>query len=173
MSSLVLVKPDAIQHRLLGWCIACFEHEGILELSIVQMDEDLCARHYADHLEKDFYPDLRDFMCSAPLCAVCVDGSVESVRKIAMGIRRHHSQYISGPRNLVHASDSLLAAQRELDIWFPTRAMRWNPFTKVVQDHRNGTVDVQATDAVREAKNLPVPWTPELSESEAHMKPVF
>ena len=173
MSSLILIKPDAINHHLLGWCIACFEHLGIDELRIIQMDERLCEQHYADHVNKEFYPGLRDFMCSAPLCAVAVYGAVDSVRSIAMDIRRHHSQYVAGPRNLVHASDSIIAAQRELDIWFPGRAMRWNPFTKVVQDHRNGTVDVTVTNALREAKGLPIPWTPELAESEAHMKPVF
>lgn len=173
MSSLVLIKPDAIQHKLLGWCIACFEHQGIGDIGMVQMDEELCRKHYVDHLTKDFYPGLQEFMCSAPVCALAVEGPVDAVRSIAMGIRRHFRQYVSGPRNLVHASDSILAAERELDLWFPYRPMRWNPWTKVVQDHRNGTIDVTTTNAIREAKGLPVPWTAELAETEVHKKPVF
>jgi len=173
MSSLVLIKPDAIEHKLLGWCMACFEHQGIGDIGLVQMDEELCRKHYVDHLAKDFYPGLQAFMCSAPVCAIAVNGPVDAVRSIAMSIRRQHKQYVSGPRNLVHSSDSILAAERELDIWFPYRPVRWNPYSKVVQDHRDGTIYVDVTNAVREAKGLPVPWTSELAEREVHNKPVF
>ena len=107
MSSLVLIKPDAIEHKLLGWCMACFEHQGIGDIGLVQMDEELCRKHYVDHQAKDFYPGLQAFMCSAPVCAIAVNGPVDAVRSIAMGIRRQHKQYVSGPRNLVHSSDSL------------------------------------------------------------------
>lgn len=173
MSSLVLIKPDAIQHKLLGRCITCFEYQDISDIGLVQMDEELCRKHYAEHVAKDFYPGLQEFMCSAPVCALALEGPVDVVRNVAMGIRRRFNQYVSGPRNLVHASDSILSAERELDLWFPYRPMRWNPYTKVVQDHRDGTIDVTITNAVREAKGLPVPWTAELAELEVHKKPVF
>ena len=173
MSSLVLVKPDAIKLKLLGWCISCFEHQDIGDIGLVRMDEELCRKHYADHVAKEFYPCLQEFMCSAPVCAIAVNGPVSAIRSIAMGIRRQHAQHVSGPRNLVHSSDSIIAAERELDIWFPYRPMRWNPFNKVVQDHRDGTIDVEVTNAVREAKGLTIPWTPEIAEIEVHKKPVF
>lgn len=173
MSSLVLIKPDAIEHNLLGWCLACFEHQCIDDLRLVKMDKELCRKHYVDHLAKEFYPNLEEFMCSAPVCAVALKGQTDTIRNIAMGIRRQYKQYVSGPRNLVHSSDSIITAQRELDIWFPYRPMRWNPFNKVVQDHRNGTIDITATNALRESKGLSTPWTPEIAELEVHQKPIF
>ncbi len=118
MSSLVLVKPDAIEYRLLGWCIACFEQFYINDLRLVQMDKNLCAAHYVDHLQKEFYPGLEEFMCSGKTCALSLGGGFEIVRKTAMSIRRKWPQYISGPRNLVHSSDSEEAAERELALWF-------------------------------------------------------
>ncbi len=118
MSSLVLVKPDAIEHKLLGWCIACFEPFEITDLRMVQMDTKLCAAHYQDHLKKDFYPGLEAFMCSGKVCALALNGDVEAIRKTAMSIRRKWSQYVSGPKNLVHSSDSPVAAARELSLWF-------------------------------------------------------
>ncbi len=118
MSSLVLVKPDAIEHKLLGWCIACFEVFTITDMRLVLMDQKLCAAHYVDHLRKDFYPGLEAFMCSGKTCALALDGDVDLIRKTALNIRRKWSQYVSGPKNLVHSSDSAAAAERELSLWF-------------------------------------------------------
>ncbi len=118
MSSLVLVKPDAIEHKLLGWCIACFEPFTIADLRLVQMDPKLCAAHYIDHLHKDFYPGLEAFMCSGKTCALALNSEFAVIRKTAMSIRQKWSQYVSGPKNLVHSSDSEAAAARELSLWF-------------------------------------------------------
>lgn len=172
MASLVLIKPDAIQHKMLGWCIACFEDFGILDMSLVRMTEGLCDAHYVEHREKAFYPGLKEFMLSGNVCALSLAGNTEAVRKVAMYIREEQKAYVDGPRNLIHASDSILSAQRELDLWFPYRATRWNPWGKVVQNLIDGTIDLDITDVVRAHIGLP-PWSQELAEKEVHEKPIF
>lgn len=119
MASLVLIKPDAIQHRLLGWCLAVFENYGIRDIRMTRMDEALCDAHYAEHREKPFYPGLKEFMLSGPVVALAMTGSVQIVRQAAMDIRDNWPDYVDGPRNLVHSSDSILSAEHELDLWFP------------------------------------------------------
>ena len=172
MASLVLIKPDAIQHKMLGWCISCFEDFSILDLGLVRMTEALCDEHYAEHREKPFYPGLKEFMLSGNVCALSIAGNTAGIRHVAMYIRDCQKAYLDGPRNLIHSSDSVLSAQRELDIWFPYRASRWNPWNKVVQNLIDGTIDLDATDAVRADKGLP-PWSQELAEKEVHDKPIF
>jgi len=170
--SLVLIKPDAIREKLLGWSIACFEKFGIEDLRLETMDNDLCDAHYWEHREKPFYYGLKEFMVGKPLAAMIVNGPVGDVRQQAMQIRAFHKDLITGPENLVHSSDSILSAYRELDLWFPTRPIRWNPWNKVVQDHRDGTIDMGFTDTLREAMRLPQ-WSREVAEKEVHEKPVF
>lgn len=173
MPSLVLIKPDAFQHRLVGWIIANFERFGFNDVQLRQMDEELCRAHYLPHVDKPFYPDLQKFMLSGPVIAIDVDRGWSPVRDTATRIRQHWKGYVDGPRNLIHSSDSYSEAQRELDVWFPSRPIRWNPFNRVVQDHRNGSVYLDETDAVRAAKGLPTPWTPEMASLEISHKPVF
>jgi nucleoside-diphosphate kinase len=169
--SLILIKPDAFQHRLVGWCIACFE-PNIDSMYQTHMTLADCRRHYAEHVHKEFYPALAKHMTSGPIVALMVS-HVDQARQQALAIRSHWPGYVSGPRNLVHASDSILSGQRELDIWFPKRPIRWNPYNKVVSDHRCGTVDRDATDAVRNDKGLPTPWSDAIAVHELELKPVF
>jgi len=111
----------------MGECISCFEPYGIAGIRLVLMDEDLCAKHYADHVGKSFYPGLQAFMCSGRLCALAVTGNVFKVREAAERIRMYWADYVSNPRNLVHASDSTAAAKRELSLWF-------DPFIPIHKD---------------------------------------
>jgi nucleoside-diphosphate kinase len=129
--SLVLVKPDAVRRGLLGEILARFERKGLVieALELRTMDAALADQHYADHLEKAFYPPLKDFMTSGPLAALVLAGDnvIEVVRtmigltdgrKAAAGtIRGDYS--LSNRENLVHASDSPESAARELALWFP------------------------------------------------------
>lgn len=55
----------------------------------------------------------------------------------------------------------------------PGDPIKWNPWNKVVQDHRNGTIDHEATNRERQQRGLPVPWTPEMGGVEVHQSPVF
>ena len=129
--TLVLIKPDAVARGLVGEVIARFERKGLTLSALVlrTMDVELADRHYAEHLEKAFYPPLRDFMTSGPLLAGIFSGdeAVEVVRalvgandgrKAAAGTIRGDLS-LSNRENLVHASDSVESAEREIKLWFP------------------------------------------------------
>ena len=129
--TLVLIKPDAVARGLVGEVIARFERKGLTLSALVlrTMDVELADRHYAEHLEKAFYPPLRDFMTSGPLLAGIFSGdeAVDVVRalvgatdgrKAAAGTIRGDLS-LSNRENLVHASDSVESAEREIKLWFP------------------------------------------------------
>jgi len=129
--SLVLVKPDAVRRGLLGEILARFERKGLVidALEMRTMDAALADQHYADHVEKAFYPPLKEFMVSGPLVALVLSGDavIEVVRamigatdgrKAAAGTIRGDFS-VSNRENLVHASDSPESAARELALWFP------------------------------------------------------
>ncbi|MGI5950311.1 MAG: nucleoside-diphosphate kinase [Brooklawnia sp.] len=129
-STLVLVKPDGVSRGLVGQIIARYEAKGLTvrALQMRQVDAGLAAQHYAEHLDKPFYPGLEQFITSGPVVAMVLQGSraIESVRLIngatdsavaAPGtIRGDYS--LSKERNLVHASDSPETAEREIALWF-------------------------------------------------------
>ncbi|MEV6489063.1 nucleoside-diphosphate kinase [Actinoplanes sp. NPDC051633] len=129
--SLVLIKPDAVRRGLVGEIIGRFERKGLTVDAMVlrSMDAVLADQHYADHVEKAFYPPLKEFMTSGPLVAVVLSGDevIEVVRamigatdgrKAAAGTIRGDLS-LSNRENLVHASDSPDSAKRELQLWFP------------------------------------------------------
>lgn len=129
--TLVLLKPDAVRRGLVGDILSRFEAKG---LSIVAMEQRTIGgskadEHYADHVEKDFYPPLRDFVTSGPLVALVLEGdeAIDVVRglngatdgrKAAPGTIRGDLS-LSNRENLVHGSDSPESATREIKIWFP------------------------------------------------------
>jgi nucleoside-diphosphate kinase len=132
--SLVLVKPDAVRRGLLGEIISRFERKGLFIDALVlrTMDAELADQHYAEHVEKAFYPPLKDFMTGGPLVAMVLSGDqvVDVVRalvgatdgrKAAPGTIRGDLS-LSNRENLVHASDSAESAKRELALWFPDLA---------------------------------------------------
>jgi nucleoside-diphosphate kinase len=129
--TLVLLKPDAVRRGLVGDILSRFEAKGlsIVALELRQIDVDLADQHYAEHVAKDFYPPLRDFVTSGPLVAALLEGdeAVEVVRaingatdgrKAAPGTIRGDLS-LSNRENLVHGSDSSESAAREIAIWFP------------------------------------------------------
>ncbi|MDY7087383.1 MAG: nucleoside-diphosphate kinase [Actinomycetota bacterium] len=129
--SLVLLKPDAVRRGLLGEILARFERKGLVieAMELRTMDAALADQHYADHVEKPFYPPLKEFMTSGPLVALVLAGDevIEVVRtmigstdgrKAAAGTIRGDFA-LSNRENLVHASDSPESAKRELALWFP------------------------------------------------------
>ena len=129
--TLVLLKPDAVRRGLVGEILRRYESKG---LAIVAMDQrtidgDLADVHYAEHVERDFYPPLRAFITSGPLVATVLEGdeAVEVVRllngatdgrKAAPGTIRGDLA-LSNRENLVHGSDSPDSAEREIKIFFP------------------------------------------------------
>jgi nucleoside-diphosphate kinase len=129
--SLVLVKPDAIRRGLLGEILGRFERKGLVIEALVlrTMDAELADQHYAEHVEKAFYPPLKEFMTGGPLVAMVLSGDqvIDVVRalvgatdgrKAAPGTIRGDLS-LSNRENLVHASDSAESAKRELTLWFP------------------------------------------------------
>jgi len=129
--TLVLIKPDAVRRGLVGEVLARFERKGLSIDTLVlrTMDADLADRHYAEHLDKEFYPPLKAFMTSGPLVAAILSGdsAVEVVRLLvgatdgrkAAGGTVRGDLSLSNRENLVHASDSVDSAKREIALWFP------------------------------------------------------
>lgn len=129
--TLVLIKPDAVGRGLVGEIVSRFERKGLtIETMVLRtIDGEFADRHYAEHLEKAFYPPLRQFMVGAPLVAMVLSGdrAVEVVRlmtgatdgrQAAAGTIRGDLS-LSNRENLVHASDSAGSAAREIALWFP------------------------------------------------------
>jgi nucleoside-diphosphate kinase len=128
--TLVLVKPDGVQRQLTGRIVARYEERGlkIVGLKLVHVDRVLAERHYAAHREKPFFGGLVDFITSAPLVAVALEGpnAISVVRAINGATRPHEAApgtirgdfALETAQNIVHASDGQDAATSELDLWF-------------------------------------------------------
>lgn len=128
--TLILLKPDCFQRRLVGEILSRFENKGlnIVAMKLIQVTPELSKQHYAEHAEKPFYPSLESFITSSPVVALALEGldAISVVRemlgatnglKAAPGtIRGDFSS--SRQMNLVHASDSPESAARELDLYF-------------------------------------------------------
>jgi nucleoside-diphosphate kinase len=129
--TLVLVKPDAVRRGLVGEVLSRFERKGLafVAMDLRSIDAATADRHYAEHVEKDWYPPLRAFITSGPLVAMVLEGdqAIAVVRGLngatdgrvaaAGTIRGDFS--LSNRENLVHASDSAESAGREISIFFP------------------------------------------------------
>ena len=127
----VLLKPDAVKRGLVGQILARFEAKGLTIVALEQrtIDAAQADAHYAEHVDRDFYPPLRDFVTSGPLVAVVLEGdeAIEVIRglngatdgrKAAPGTIRGDFS-LSNRENLVHGSDSPESAEREIALWFP------------------------------------------------------
>jgi nucleoside-diphosphate kinase len=132
--TLVLIKPDALRRGLLGEILGRFERKGLAIEALVQrgMDAAMADQHYAEHVDKAFYPPLKEFMTGGQLVAAVLSGdqAIEVVRtlvgatdgrKAAAGTIRGDLS-LSNRENLVHASDSPDSAKREIALWFPELA---------------------------------------------------
>lgn len=128
--SLVLLKPDCIERRLMGQIIARFEAKGlnIVAMKMLRVTPELSKKHYAEHVSKPFYPSLEAFITSAPVVALAVEGldvirlirdmlgATNGLNALPGTIRGDYSS--SRQMNLVHASDSAESAARELELYF-------------------------------------------------------
>ena len=129
--SLVLVKPDGVRRGLVGQILSRFESKGfaIEAMKLQTVDKQQADQHYAEHVEKGWYPELREFITSGPLVALILSGDeaitvVRGIvgatdgRKAAPGTVRGDFS-LSNQENLIHASDSPESATREIALWFP------------------------------------------------------
>ena len=130
--TLVLLKPDTVERGLVGEVLRRFEAKGlrIVALDLRTLDSDTLARHYEEHVGKGFYADLVAFMSRGPVVALVLEGPEDTwdVVRTMMGPtnpRKAPGGTIRGDlgilftENLVHGSDSLESAQREIGIFFP------------------------------------------------------
>lgn len=128
--SLIIIKPDGIQNRVIGKIISRFEEAGlgIERLKMIKIDEGLAAKHYRDHVKKDFFGPLLNYICSGPVIVMVISGpgAIEGSRKL-MGptdskkapegtIRGDFGKDIT--INVIHGSDSPESADREIKLFF-------------------------------------------------------
>lgn len=129
-TTLVLVKPDGVRRSLVGEVISRIERKGlqVVGLKMLVMSDELAAAHYAAHVEKPFYADLRAFMTGGPLVAIAVRGeaAIAQMRNL-MGATNPAAAAPGTLRgdfcteitmNLVHGSDGPESAEREVALWF-------------------------------------------------------
>jgi nucleoside-diphosphate kinase len=129
--TLVLVKPDAVRRGLIGEVVGRLERKGltIVAMELKTLDRDTATTHYGEHEGKPFFGELVDFITGGPLVAICAEGhrAVEAVRTL-MGVTDPVGSTPGSIRgdfaleigqNLVHGSDSVESAAREVSLFFP------------------------------------------------------
>ncbi|MEK6558688.1 MAG: nucleoside-diphosphate kinase [Planctomycetota bacterium] len=138
--TLIILKPDALQRRLLGKIISRFEEKGfqIAGLKMIQISDSLARKHYAAHEGKDFYEPLIKFITAAPVIVMVLKGknAIEIARRM-MGatfgskaepgtIRGDYA--VSNRFNLIHGSDTPASAEKEIGIFFKKEELfEYNP----------------------------------------------
>lgn len=129
--TLVLIKPDGVKRQICGEILTRYERKGLIikAMKLLQTPKELAEEHYAEHKDKPFFGELVDFITSGPVLAFVLAGknAVTSVRSIngatnpvdatPGSIRGDYA--LTMDSNVVHASDSLDSATREIHLWFP------------------------------------------------------
>jgi len=128
--TLILVKPDAFQRRLCGTLISRLENKGLklVGMKMLRVSKELSAKHYAEHIEKPFYPLLEEFITSGPVVAIVAEGP-EAIRVVRsmMGPTNGRDAApgtirgdfgVSRQMNLMHGSDGPEAAVKEFAVYF-------------------------------------------------------
>lgn len=130
--TLVICKPDAVERGLVGEIVSRLEHKGlrIVAGELRTIDAELASRHYAEHVEKPFYPELAEFIGRSPSLVMVIEGPPETWRivRTLMGatnpvdaapgtIRGDLATIVT--ENLVHGSDGPESAAREIALFFP------------------------------------------------------
>ncbi len=129
--TLVLIKPDGVKRHICGEILTRYERKGlqIKAMKLLQAPNELAEEHYAEHKDKPFFGELVDFITSGPVLAFVLAGknAVTSVRNIngatnpidatPGSIRGDYA--LTMDSNVVHASDSVESAVREIQLWFP------------------------------------------------------
>ena len=136
----VMFKPDCLERGLVGRILTRFEEKGLrlVAMKMLRITPALAKQHYAEHVEKPFYPGLESFITASPVVG-CVFQGPEVVRVVremlgaTSGLKAAagtiHGDYSSSRQmNLVHASDSTESAAREIGIYFQESEIQaWDP----------------------------------------------
>jgi nucleoside-diphosphate kinase len=128
--TLILLKPDCIQRRLAGRILTRFEDKGfnIAAMKLMKISPELAKKHYAEHVQKAWYPTLESFITGGPIVACIIEG-LEAIRVVrdmlgaTSGLKANPGTIrgdfsSSRQMNLVHASDGPEAAKREIELYF-------------------------------------------------------
>lgn len=128
--TVVLVKPDGIQRGMIGEIIHRFERKGLqlVATKMMVIDDALVTKHYAHHLDKDWFPDFKEFMQSSPIMAMIWQGpQAINVARTLVGPTKGHEAApgtirgdftIEASHNAIHASDSAATATAEIKRFF-------------------------------------------------------
>jgi len=129
--TLVIIKPDAKERKLMGEIISFYEKKGLHMAStkIIRPTIEIAKNHYIEHKDKPFFNELISYITRGEVCVLIIEGDnvINMVRKINgatdpleadMGTIRGRFA-ISKTENTVHSSDSVESAEREIKIWFP------------------------------------------------------
>lgn len=128
--TLAIIKPDAVQRRLIGKIISRFEEKGleIIALKMTIISEDLAKKNYSVHEGKDYFEKLVKFMTSGPVVILVLRGenAIEVIRKLMGSTSGHEADpgtirgdyAMSGRFNLIHGSDSVESAENEISLFF-------------------------------------------------------
>ena len=126
----VMIKPDAVGRRLAGECIQRLEQRGLklIGMKMQMLSEEKVREHYAEHVERPFFPGLKEFIMSGPTIQMVWEGSdaVNQVRKLngaTCGFDAERGTIrgdfaLSMQKNLIHASDAVETAAREIALYF-------------------------------------------------------
>lgn len=134
------VKPDGVQRGLVGEIVHRFEAKGftLVGLKLMHVSRELAEQHYGEHQEKPFFSGLVDFITSGPVVAMVWEGKgvVAAARKTIGATNPLNAEpgTIRGSygidigRNIIHGSDAIETAQREIELWFqPADLVAWQP----------------------------------------------
>ncbi len=141
--TLIIIKPDAMQRGLAGEIVRRFEARGlrIVGMKFMQISRELAEKHYAEHVDRDFYESLLAYITSAPVIVMVLEGNeaIEAARSTigktnpivaAPGTIRGDLGMETG-RNLVHGSDKPESAEREVSLFFvPDELVSWQRDTE-------------------------------------------
>lgn len=136
--TLIIIKPDAVQRSLIGEIIRRFENRGLrlIGMKFIHMSHELASQHYAIHKGKPFYEPLLDYIISAPVVVMALEGSdAVAIARNTIGATRP-AEAAAGTirgdfgmevgRNLVHGSDSVENGEKEVSLFFaPDELIAW------------------------------------------------
>jgi nucleoside-diphosphate kinase len=137
----IILKPDAVQRGLVSELLGRFERRGLklVGMKFMQVSEELARKHYAEHEGKGFFAGLIQYITSAPVVALVLEGprSISIVRAMVGATRPWEAapgtiraDYgLDVGRNLVHASDGEETAQKEIALWFGEELISWQRAT--------------------------------------------